>query len=190
MKLADFKEDFFFSLRHPQGRISIIVFTISVLLGLLIGLIYWWPIMHTANKLRIEISDRQRETAIAEYNLKLVQTSASAAQQIDLIEKKLDASVTQAVLVQNIASLALRTNVKIVSVAYEEGKVKDGFSPLVHILTVQAGYSELRGFIAGLQQLPTFTIAQEAVLSRSSNSSVIKAQLNIITYRRAAVPQT
>lgn len=189
MIVADIREDLFFSLRHPQGRVSIIVFAISVLLALVVGLAYWWPIVHTASSLKIEIEDRQREIASAEYNLKLAQASADAAQQMDLIEKKLDASVTQADLVQNIASLARRNKVKIVSVSYEEGKVKDGFSPLVHVLTVQAGYPELRGFIAGLQQLPTFTIAQEAVLSRSSNSSVIKAQLNIITYRRIVVPR-
>lgn len=189
MILADIKEDLFFSLRHPQGRVSIVVFAISVLLALVIGLAYWGPIMHTASKLKIEIDDRQRVIASAEYNLKLAQTSAYAAQQMDLIEKKLDATVSQADLVQNIASLARRNKVKIVSVAYEEGKIKDGFSPLVHVLTVQAGYADLRGFIAGLQQLPTFTIAQEAVLSRSTTSSVIKAQLNIITYRRVVVPR-
>jgi hypothetical protein len=188
MIMADIREDLSFSLRHPQGRFSIIVFAISMLLVLFVGLAYWWPITHTASSLKIEIEDRQREIASAEYNLKLAQASADAAQQMELIEKKLDASVTQADLVQNIASLARRNKVKIVSVAYEEGKVKDGFSPLVHVLTVQAGYPELRGFIVGLQQLPTFTIAQEAVLSRSANSFVIKAQLNIITYRRIVVP--
>jgi Tfp pilus assembly protein PilO len=188
MTISAVKEDLFFSLRYPQGRASVAVFAISILLMLTIGLAYWWPIMLESNKLKTEIDSRQMEIASAEYNLRLYQASSSAAEQMDMIEKKLDASVTQAVLVQNIASLARVKHVKISSVAYEEGKVKDGFLPLVHILTVQAGYAELRAFIAALQQLPTFTIAQEAVLSRSSNSAVIKAQLNITTYRRIVVP--
>jgi Tfp pilus assembly protein PilO len=187
--LVAIKEDLFFSLRHPRVRTSIIGFVLSALLALIIGMIYWWPVMHNVNRLRTEIDDRQREISSAEYNIKLAQTSGYAAQQMALIEKKLDTSVTQAVLVQNIATLARRNNVKIISEAYEEGKEKNGYAPLVHELTVQAGYAELRGFISGVQQLPTFTIVQEAILGRSSNSSVIKAQLNIITYRRAVEHQ-
>jgi len=181
---AVFKEDLFFSLRHPWVRIGVAGFVFATLLGLIIGLAYWWPITQTANKLQAEIESRLREISNAEYNSKLAQASAHAAQQTALIDKKLDASFTQAALVQNIAALARRHKVIIVSEAYEEGKAKDGFSFIVHEITVQAGYSELRKFIAGFQHLPTFSIVQEANFSRSSNSSVIKAQLNIITYRR------
>lgn len=184
--LVALKEDLMFSLRHPRVRTSIIGFMLSMLLALLIGMFYWWPVMHSVNRLKAEIDDRRREIVSAEYNVKLAQTSGYADQQMALIEKKLDTSVTQAALVQNIAALARRNNVKIISEAYEEGAAKDGYAPLVHELTVQAGYSELRGFISGVQQLPTLTIVQEAILGRSSKSSVIKAQLNIITYRRAA----
>lgn len=183
------REDLLFSLRHPRVRFSIIGFAFLSLLALIIGTVYWWPMMHNANRLRAEIDDRRRAVASAEYNAKLAQTSGYAAQQMDMIERKLDTSVTQAVIVQNIATLARRNKVKIISEAYEEGKEKDGYAPLVHELTVQAGYSELRGFISGVQQLPTLTIVQEAILARSSNSSSIKAQLNIITYRRATEHQ-
>lgn len=186
MKLAELKEDFFFSLRYPRVRAGIAGVVVSVLLGLVIGMAYWLPIAHTTNKLKADIDDRRLKFASTEHIVRLAQASGYAAQQMALIEKKLDTSFTQAALVQNIAALARRHNVKIVSEAYEDGKTKDGYSPLVHEITVQAGYSELRGFISGMQQLPTFTIVQEAVLSRSANTSAVKAQLYIITYRRAA----
>jgi Tfp pilus assembly protein PilO len=188
--LAEIKTDLLFSLRHPRVRASIIGFMLSGGLALIIGMTYWWPVSHTVNRLKNEIDDRRREIASAEYNVKLAQTSGYAAQQMAVIEKKLDTSVTQAALVQNIAALARRNNVKIISEAYEEGRAKDGYAPLVHELTVQAGYAELRSFIAGVQQLPTFTIVQEAILERSLKSSVVKAQLNIITYRRATEHQS
>ena len=190
MKLAALKEDFFFSIRHPWVRASVIGFVVSALLALIVGMAYWWPITHAAHRLQTQIDERRREISSADYNARLAQAAGYSAQQIELIEKELDTSVTQAVLVQNMAVLARLKNVKIVSEAYEEGKTKDGYSPLVHELTVQAGYSELRSFIAGIQQLPSFTIVQEAVLSRSSNSITIKAQLNIVTYRRAVRPET
>jgi ribosomal protein S12 len=151
-------------------------------------IIFWWPTTHKANRLRGEIESRQRELASSEYTVNLAKAFAVADQQMSALEKKLDASVSQGVLVQNIAVLARQHNVKIVSVAYEDGKVVNGYVPLVHVLTVQADYAQLRSFIAGLEQLPTFTVAQEAILTRAANSSVIKAQLNIITYRREREP--
>ena len=186
MILAVIKEDFLFSLRHPRVRASIVGLMVTVLIGLTIGMAYWWPITHTANRLKADIEDRRREISSAEYQARLARASGDAAWQMAMIEKKLDTSFTQAFLVQSMAALAHRNNVMIVSEAYEEGKAKDGYSPLVHELSVQAGYAELRSFLVGVQQLPTFTIVQEAVLSRASNSSVIKAQLSIITYRRTA----
>lgn len=190
MNLVSFKEDFLFSLRYPRVRAGIAGVAVSGLLGLIAGVGYWWPAVQAANRLNVEIERIRSEISNAEYNLKLAQTSGQAVKQIALIERKLDTSFTQAALVQSIAALAHRHQVRIVSEAYEEGKPRGGYyAPLVHELTVQGGYSDLRSFIAGVQQLPTFTVVQEAVLSRSPNSSVIKAQLNIITYRRAMGPQ-
>ena len=184
MNFSSLRDDFFFSLRHPQLRISMAGFAISLSIVFIVVIIFWWPTTHNANKLRGEIENRQRELANSEYTVKLAKAFSVADQQMSILEKKLDASVSQGVLVQNIAVLARQHNVKTVSVAYEDGKVSNGYVPLVHVLTVQAGYAQLRSFIAGLEQLPTFTIAQEAILSRAANSSIIKAQLSIITYRR------
>ena len=188
--LIESKENFLFSLRHPRVRVCIAVLIVMVLMGATITVAYWWPMVRTANSLQADIDERRREISRAEYNAGLAQAVGDAERQITLIEQKLDSSFTQAILMQNIAALARLNNVIIVSEAYEEGKAKDGYSSLVHELSVQAGYAELRGFIVGIQQLPTFTIVQEAVLSRPSNSLIIKAQLSVITYRRAVGPQT
>lgn len=188
MKLSALKEDFYFSLRYPQLRISIAGLAFSVLIILFVVLFIWLPTTQTANRLRGDIENRQRELANSEYTVKLAKAFAVADQQMSILENKLDASVSQGVLVQNIAVLARQHNVKIVSVAYEDGKVLNGYIPLVHVLSVQANYAQLRSFIAGLEQLSTFTIAQEAILNRAANSSIIKAQLNIITYRREKEP--
>lgn len=189
MTLAEIRAEILFSFRYPRVRASIAGFAFAALFGLAIGAAYWFPLMRSFDKLQVEIDDRRRDIANKEYNLKLAQASARAARQMAQIEKKLDITVTQGELVQNMAMLARRNNVKIISEAYEEGKPQGDYSPLVHEIVVQAGYAELRSFIAGVQQLPSLTIVQEAVLSRTSNLSVLKAQLNIITYRRAVRPQ-
>lgn len=184
------REDLIFALRHPRVRASAAVFVIAVLLGVSVGFAYWWPIVSNVDELNAAIDDRQQEIASLEYSLRLVKSSGYATRQVDLIEKKLASTFTQAALVQNLATLARQNKVRIISEAYEEGKAKSGYSTLVHEITVQARYSELRSFIAGLQNLPTFTIVQEANFSRSSNPAVIKAHLSIITYRLAEGPQT
>ena len=183
------KDIFLFSLRHPRVRASIAGLMVSVLLLVIVGLAYWWPARDAAENLSARIDDRRREIANADFSAQLAQVSGRAAQQVAQIEKKLDASVTQAVLVQNLAALALRHNVKIISEAYEEDKSKNGYSMLVHELTLQAEYPELRSFIEGLQGLPTFTVVQGAILGYSSNSLAIKVQLNMVTYRRTAGSQ-
>jgi len=183
------KDDFLFSFRHPRVRASIAAFMLSMLLLAVVGAVYWWPARDAAESLRTRIDDKRREIFNADFSAKLAQVSGRAAQQVRQIESKLDASATQAVLVQNLEVLAHRHHVKIISEAYEEGKAKDEYASFVHVLTLQAAYPDLRSFISGLQELPTFTVVQEAMLGHSSNSSAIKAQLNLITYRRTAGSQ-
>lgn len=186
---ATLKGDLLFSLRHPLVRTNIVVFVMSMLLLAVVGSGYWWPTKEASESLRTKINDKRREIFNAGFSVKLAQVSGRAAQQVGKIESKLVASTTQAVLVQNLEDLAHRHNVKIISEAYEEGKSNEGYSSFVHELTLQAAYPDLRSFISGLQKLPTFTIVQEAMLGRSSNSHAIKAQLNLITYRRMADSQ-
>lgn len=186
---ASIKMDFLFSLRHPRVRASIAALMVSVLLLVITGYGYWWPAREAVESLRTRIDDKRQEVFNADFSAKLAQVSGRAAQQVVLIEHKLDASATQAVLVQNLEALARRHNVKIISEAYEEGKSKDGYSSFVHELTLQAAYPDLRSFISGLQELPTFTVVQEAMLGHSASSFAIKAQLNLITYRRTAGSQ-
>lgn len=180
-----YQEDFHYSLRHPRVRTGMLVSAAAVLVMLLVGMAYWWPAWNAAATLKTQIEQKRRQAVEASYSAQLAQISRRAAQHVAQIEKKLDASGTQVNLVQNLATLARRHNVKILSEAYEEGKAKDGYMPFVHELTLQGGYAELRQFLFALQELPTFTIVQDAVMSRAGNSAVIKAQLHLHTYRKA-----
>jgi len=184
MTSAAIKDELLFSLRHPRVRASIAVFVGAVLL-LVAEVIYWWPTSVSAEKTGAEIEARRQAIFNADLNVQLAHASGLAVQQVALIERKLEASATQAILVQNLEALARRHNIKIISEAYEEGKTKDGYSSFVHELTLQAGYPELRNFIVGIQGLPTFTVVQEAMLGSVSNSPAIRMQLNLITYRGA-----
>lgn len=185
MTSAEIRDDLLFSLRHPRVRAGFAALVISVAALVVVSAAYWWPARHAAETLQAKIEERRLEISSADSRAQLAGASRRAAGQVAQIEKKLDASVTQAVLVQNLTALARRHNAKIVSQSYEEGKPKDGYAALVHELTLQGSYAELRGFIGDLQGLPTFTIVQEAILGRTANAAAIRAQLDMVTYRRA-----
>ena len=182
--LEAYLEDFRYSLRHPRVRAGMLVSVVAVLVMLMLGVAYWWPAWNAAATLKAQIEQKRRQAVEASYSAQLAQISRRAAQHIAQIEKKLEASGTQVNLVQNLATLARRHNVKILSEAYEQGKAKDGYVPFVHELTLQGGYAELRQFLVALQELPTFTVVQDAVMSRAGNAAVIKAQLRMHTYRK------
>lgn len=186
---AAIKDDLTFSHKHPRVRASIALLLASLLLLVIVGAGYWWPASNASENLISGINAKRLEISSADSNARIAKASGRAVQQLARIEKKLDASVTQAALVQNLAALARRHHVKIISESYEEGKSKDGYASLTHELTLQAAYPELRSFIDDLQGLPTFTIVQEANIGYSSNSSAIRAQLDMITYRRTAGSQ-
>ncbi|MBI3560341.1 MAG: hypothetical protein HY080_01295 [Gammaproteobacteria bacterium] len=177
-------EELRFSLRHPRVRMSLWVLVAG--LGLLVTTygVYWWPAWRTTEALRASIAIRRHTLVDADFNNKLAIAAQRASLQIEQIEKRLDASVAQVTLVQQLGALAQRNRVKILSETYEEGKPKDGYTSLVHELTLQADYSTLRGFLLGLQQLPTVTIVQEATLERLPNSTFIKAHVRMVTYSR------
>lgn len=178
-----------FSLRHPRVRYCLFGAAISVLFCLLIGAGYWLPTLHAYKQANSEISVHRRNISDIEYQSRLADISGKAAIEVERIERKVDVAVTQAALVQNMALLARKSNVKIVSESYEEGRPLGEYAPLIQLLIVQAGYEELHEFIAGVHRLPSFTLVQEAVFAKSANSTVLKAQLRIITYRRDKDPR-
>lgn len=184
MLKSEIKEELLYSLRHPHIRVHVVGSIALWLIVMVVWLAYLLPMTRTLDAVKANINRYQIEISNSEYRAKIGLVSENAARQVADIERRLDASVTQATLVQSIASLARKSNVKVISEAYEEGKIINGCLPLVHELTVQAGYAELRDFISGLQQLPILAVVEEADFSRSSTSPLIKGQLRVITYKR------
>ncbi|HXU92416.1 MAG TPA: hypothetical protein VFP33_02045 [Gallionella sp.] len=184
MRFATAKEELLFSLRYPLVRRSLAALMASIILLAGVSMFYWWPARGMEASLNEEIAGKRREIADAEFTAQLVRVSRHAMSQVAQMERKLDAAVTQAALVQNLGLLAQESNVKIVSESYEEGQPEAGYLPLVHGVTLQGAYPDIRNFITGLQGLPTFTVVKGAVFGLASGSGDIRVQLNMVTYRK------
>lgn len=177
-------EELAFSLRHPRVRWCLgILLVMTVVILMMVA--YGWPVWRSTQQLQAEIENRRHALVNANFSAQLTAAAQRAALQIENIEKRVDASLTQVALVQHLSALAKLHKVKILSETYEEGKPRDGYTPLVHELTLQADYASLRGFLLGLPQLPTVTMVQEATLERPSTSLLIKAHVRMVTYSRA-----
>jgi hypothetical protein len=183
--LEAYREDLWYSLQHPRVRAGLIAATSAVFIALVVGMVYWWPAWSTVKTLNEQIDQRRRQAVEASFSIKIEQQSKRAALHVEQIEKKLAASGTQVNLVQNLGKLARQFNVRILSETYEKGKAKDGYMPFVHEILLQGNYADLRQFLIALQELPTFTVVQDAVMSRTGDTAVVKAQLRMITYYKA-----
>jgi len=181
---GELREELIYSLRNARVRICLGIFAATLTLGLL-AMIYWWPVWNDRQQLMQEINERRHALVEANYAEQVEQAAKHASEQLDKVEKRLEASVSQTSLVQHISVLAKKNHVHILSETYDEGKIKDGYLPLVHELTLHASYANLRGFILGLQELPTISIVQEATLEKASHSKLLKAQIRMVTYSRA-----
>lgn len=175
--------------RHPLVRAGRIAVLVSLALTLLIGALFWWPAQREQAQVAAEV-DAKRKTLMAAMHAKeIARAHALAAKQIDALERKLNADNVQASLVDQLAGLASKHRIRIVSEVFEQGREQKGYVPLHLELNVQGSYAGLRGFLVGLQTLPTWTYVQEGAITADQNHGGLKARLRLITYRRAAATQ-
>jgi Tfp pilus assembly protein PilO len=172
--------------RHPLVRAGRLAVLVSLALVLLVGALFWWPAQRAHNQAAAE-ADVKRKTLMTVMHAKeIARAHALATKQIEVLERKLNADKVQASLVEQLSALAGKHGIKIVSEVFEQGREQKGYLPLHLELNVQGSYSGLRGFLIGLQSLPTWTYVQEGAITADQNRGVLKARLRLVTYRRVA----
>lgn len=174
-----------YSLRHPLIRAGLVVTGVALVTAFLVGAGYWFPTRNDVENMSKSVDIKRREIIDGMRSERVYLAYLKAAQQIPVLESKLNASVRQADIVRNIDKLAGRRAVKIISSSYEEGREKNGYSQLYLDMVVQADYQGLREFLIDIPALPTWTLIEEASISRLDGAQeLVKAQLRLSTYRR------
>lgn len=181
---AAWKFEFRYVLHHPRVRLALKVAVVCTALLLLIGLAYWLPARHATQALAGEIDHYRRIAHDKRYSAELGAAVKRASTQVAEVEKKLDQNAVQSVLVQHLSLLAKRHGLRILTSNYDEGKTQEGFLPMSHELTVQGGYSGLRGFLADIPSLPTLTVIEDSTITRNREGGTLKATLLFKTWRR------
>lgn len=187
--LAEWIFELRYALRHSRVRVALIGLFASMLILFLIVLAYWLPARHTTQSLTEELDHYRRIAHNKRYSAELATAAQRASIQVAEIEKKLDQTTGQSVLVQHLSMLAARHGLRILTSNYDEGKAQDGVQPINHELTVQGGYSGLRGFLADIPSLPTFTVIEDSTITRNREGAILKAALVFRTWRRSGAPE-
>ncbi len=175
--------------RHPLVRTGRMAMLVSLALALLVGASYWWPAQRAQAQAAADVDAKRKTLMLAMHAKEIARAHASAAKQIEALERKLNANNVQASLVEQLARLAGKHGIKIVSEVFEQGREQQGYVPLHLELNVQGSYGGLRGFLVGVQALPTWTYVQEGAISADQDRGVLKARLRLVTYRRVATTQ-
>lgn len=173
--------------RHPFVRVGRVAAFASFALALLLGGFFWWPAQREQAQAAAEVDAKRQTLMAAMHAEEITHAHALASEQIDALERKLDARNVQAGLVDQLTRLANKHGIRIVSEVFEQGREQQGYVPLRLELNVQGSYPALRGFLMDLQVLPTWTYVQEGAINTADNSrGGLKARLRLITYHRAA----
>jgi type II secretory pathway component PulM len=175
---------FAFYLRYPSIKVAMIsVGALLVVAAVFAAL--WWPVEQRRQELSASV-DRERNTILASRRQEELASAYSRAKAgVDVLQKKLTYAATQAQQVADIAQLARRHDVMMLSQDYEESTRANEPSMLYTDLTMQSKYPALRSFVEDLAGLPSWTEVQEVSVERARESGMVKSRIRLVTYRRA-----
>ena len=178
-----------YCLRHPWARLGTLV---SAALALAVaGLcLNWWPKSTTREQLEEAIGAQRIGIARQHGDLELLAAYVRARTDVEALEGKLDYAATQAQQVSDVAQLARKQGITVLSQSYEMRTPKESNdaskdAPALNTeLAVQGSYRSLRNFIALVPSLPSLTQVQEVVLERAREPNLVKGRIRLVTYRR------
>lgn len=178
------RADLTFSMHHPWVRAGLASALVASMVFMVVALFYWRPIHQEEVQLSGQIRRQRTELVRAMQDAALARTYASTRKAVGQLEGKLDAESGQAALVNNVTALAQRSHVSVIGESYQEGQGQDGYVPLYQVIALQGDYRDVRQFLFGVNDLPTWTVVQETRLERMHAGGGVKATLTLVTYRK------
>lgn len=171
------------ALRQRPIRLIGVAAIVATAVAISIVVFYWLPIVRDYERTAAMSAQAQRQVAAAVDANAIERAVRIAGPDVERLEAKLKAKGGQAALVHDIAQLAARHRLKVLSETYDAGKPRDGYAPLTLTLGMRGPYAGVRGFLTQLPTLPQWVSVQEATLDRADDGG-IKVQLRLLSYRR------
>ena len=173
-----------YSIRCKEVRPGILALLTAAVFCVAIALAWWGPAKREHAQLLRSIDAKRAAMVAAVRSGQVAQAQREALPVVARLEKKLEVRASQAELIQGIARLAARRGVRVVSQAFDEGKVQGSAAPLYLELGLQGDYLSLRRLMGDLATLPMWIEVVEERLERAGeNGALVKAQMRLLTYR-------
>lgn len=189
MKFAQRLRRAHYALRSPAARAGIALDVVLLAAALAVLAAYWWPAARTQQLLQQQLEDTRRAVTTAMQANELLHAYVQATSATEAIERKLQASVEQAQLVQSLAKLARGTGVRIISESYEEGRRQADYTPLFLQVTLQGRYAGVRRFFNEVPTLPLWVEIQDIRVERMREpAGLLRAQVRLRAVRRHTAP--
>lgn len=144
---------------------------------------WWLPAQREHAQLEQDISTRRRAVvdAVREAGVADAQRKAQAA--VSILENKLAAHAGQAEIIGDVARLAAKRGMRVITQSFDEGRTQSGKDALYLNLGLTGSYPSLRLLLNDLAALPVWLEVVEAHIERASGGGEIRAQLRLATYR-------
>lgn len=169
-------------LRHPMVRAALWACAVFTVIAAVV-LTMWWPGERSRRELERGIEARRADIVQMREQERVASAFGQAQTGVTSLETKLAYAATQAQQVSDLAQLARKHGVSLISQAYEESTRKNEPPRLYTELTVQGSYRALDNFITDLPQLPSWTEAQDVVIERAHDGGAVKGRMRLVTYR-------
>lgn len=185
MATHPFAENIVYSLRHPLIKAGMVASGCAIILAIVVCFGYWMPVRNDINSLTESVNYERKRIIDDTRSVQIYSAYLSATKQLTAIDKKINSPAGHADLVNDIDNLAIHRKVAIISESYDEGKERNGYTPLYMELSLQGDYQGLRELLVDIRSLPTWTVVGEGSISRlAGQRDLVKAQLRLITYHK------
>ncbi|MFL6711823.1 MAG: type 4a pilus biogenesis protein PilO [Sulfurifustis sp.] len=188
MTVSRLLESIRYALRGRSARIGAAMDIVLAVIFLAILLVHWWPSASAQRTVQGQLDEERRAVTAAMRANDVASAYAGATRAIATIERKLSTPVKQAQLVQSLAALAHRHEVRIISESYEEGRSQAAYTPLFVQVALTGSYASVRSFLGDVGSLPVWLEIEDTRLERLREpAGQIKAQVRLRLVRRTAV---
>jgi Tfp pilus assembly protein PilO len=172
------------SFRHPLLRVGLRIGLLLLVVDAAL-VAYRWPAATSHGQLVKQVDAAQTAIIDARQAVGVMDAYTRAREAIMTIGRKLDYATAQAKLIDDIADLARKYGVQVLSQEYDEASAGDKRQATLGVqLAAQGNYRALRNFIVGISSLPAWTEVSDVSIERGRDSGLLKAELRLLTYRR------
>lgn len=175
-----------FAFRHPVVRSGAIAAVVGLCILVVVAAFIWYPASSRHVELEEGVSQMRGHLVMSASLDELQGVYHSMEKTLAQVEHKLDMSTSPTEFARALNALAMQNDVKIISKSYRDSQLKSNYVVQYQELTLQGDYKALRRFIAGLRDMPGWTLIKEARLRKKKGDHEVIGDFILASYQKQA----